>query len=159
MKQFKPLQILTLSIFILLLSGFVAYKSGVFDRSANSEFEVKNVVQTNITQNIPVNIDTPTKLIDTPKINPRLLSSSKSMIIVDKNIIPYSLIEKIRIEDSISKALYNNKIDTVEIKKSAKFNYMGTSKSGIIFTPKSDTRIEYIPKSDPFNLRPDTLEQ
>jgi hypothetical protein len=159
MKQFKPLQILTLSIFILLLSGFVAYKSGVFDRSANSQVEIKNVVQTNITQTIPVNIDTPTKLIDTPKINPRLLSSSKSMIIVDKSLIKYSLLEQIKIEDSISKALYSNKIDTAEIKKSLRFNYMGTSKSGIIFTPEPDVRIQYNPKSDPFNLRPDTLEQ
>ena len=159
MKQFKPLQILTITIFILLLSGFVAYKGGVFDRSTNSAIEVNNVFQTNQTLTNPIKIDTPPSIKDTPKINTNLLSSSKSMVISDKIIIPYSLLQQIKIEDSISKALYNNKIDTIEIKKSLRFNYMGTSKSGIIFTPESDTRIQYNPKSDPFNIRQDTLEQ
>lgn len=161
MKQFKPLQILTLSIFILLLSGFVAYRAGAFDATKKiNSLDLNSQLLEHPLKN-PIYTDTPTITKDTVRINPNLLPSSKSLLIYDKYTIQkHQLKQEINIDDSLRNALYNGIIDTLEFKKPPEFNYMGTSKSGVIFPPRTDSRIEdFTPKSDPFSIRPDSLEK
>ena len=141
MKAFKPLQILTLLVFFILLSGFVAYRSGAFETllkrfSPNPNSYLNGEIPT----------DTPTTLIDSQRINPTLLPTSKSGLIFkerDNQIDP-------KIEDSIIKTYKQNQIYQKRI--------MSSSKSSQIFDPGFDSLSKFKPKSDPFNLRKDTLE-
>ncbi len=148
MRSFKPVQIFTLLFFILLMSGFVAFKAGVFDRTGiNSANMNEKELFDPIKMRFP--IDTPTTKVDTPKINPNLLPSSKSLIIYDKYTIQRSqLDQEIEIADSMRNALQTSKSDSLKQEISTQPNFMGTSKSGVIFTPKSD----------PFNIKQDSIE-
>ncbi len=125
MKQFKQLQILTLLVFFLLLSGFVAYRSGAFEilffRSSNSQ-------NSNLNRDVP--IDTPTTLIDSQRSNPTLLPTSKSGVIFKRENSNDPIQTDPKTLDSIKKVSELHRI-----------HLMSSSKSLLIFdkasTPQS----------------------
>lgn len=88
MKKSKTIKILTLFSFIILLSGFIAYKSGTFDKYFNNENDgpqTLNSEQVINSELVPVDTST-VKQMDTIKVNPTMMSTSKSLILVDQKI-------------------------------------------------------------------------
>ena len=88
MKKSKTVKTLTLFSFIILLTSFIAFKAGTFDKYFKHESERPQTLNSEQAINsgvIPV--DTPTvKKVDTIKVNPTMMSTSKSLILLDQKI-------------------------------------------------------------------------
>jgi hypothetical protein len=83
MKFKKLFQGLTLTVFLLLLTSFIAYKTGKLDKYLISGDNSKE--QQIASQNLP--IDSPkVKKRDTVRQNPAMMSTSKSMVIIDQKV-------------------------------------------------------------------------
>ena len=92
MKTSKILKALTLVGFVVLLTSFIVFKTGSFDKYLNSGNE-----QLNNLQSMP--LDTPSaKKTDTTRLNPAMMSTSKSGIILDQKI-------KFPVKDTLKKKL------------------------------------------------------
>ena len=79
----KLLQVLTLTLFLLLLTSSIAYKTGKLDKyliSGNNSRE-----QQMSSQNLPVD-SSKVKKRDTVLQNPAMMSTSKSMIMIDQKV-------------------------------------------------------------------------
>lgn len=98
MKNNRTLKLLTLSVFIFLLTSFVAFKSGTFDRFLTTESSSSPILnQAQISKFGEMVVDTPpAKKADTMRINPRILPTSKSGILFDQEI-------NFQVEDSLKK--------------------------------------------------------
>jgi hypothetical protein len=95
MKKSKTVKALTLVCFGILLTSFIVFKSGTFDKYLNTDSKVlpRENKQISNLENIPK--DTPTiKAVDTVKVNPTMFSTSKSLILIDQKI-------KFPIQDSL----------------------------------------------------------
>jgi hypothetical protein len=98
MKKTRTIKALTLFSFTLLLISFIAFKAGAFDKflkSETSNSQILNSEQAIILKTIPVDTS-PVKKADTMKANPTILSTSKSVIIIDQKL-------KFPIKDSLKK--------------------------------------------------------
>ncbi len=120
-------KITTLSAFILLLTGFVAYRSGAFDKLlTGKKTSSRPVMESNIA--IAYQLDTIPKIDSVPSL-PRIMSSSKSMVMTDN----YEYIIK---DGKLKKKLKKKKkgnTDTVVAKPVIIFS---GSKSGPVITPR-----------------------
>ena len=127
----------TVSSFLLLLSGFVAYRSGYFDRylySTNGGNSLSNVQQSDYAV-----ADTGKKPVDSMQ-NRTLMSSSKSIVIADatsgKNL-PLTDTGTLRvfIADSI-RLKYEKELEKERV-------YMMSSKSGYVVSASHPSRTRY----------------
>jgi hypothetical protein len=127
----------TVSSFLLLLSGFVAYRSGYFDRylySTNGGNSLSNMQQSDYAV-----ADTGTKPVDSMQ-NRTLMSSSKSIVIADaapvKNL-PFTDTGTLRvfIADSI-RLKYEKELEKERV-------YMMSSKSGYVVSASHPSRTRY----------------
>lgn len=98
MKKSKTIKTLTLLSFTILLTSFIAFKEGTFDKYFNHKSDSPQTLNREQAINSGVMpVDTPTvKKVDTIKVNPAMLSTSKSLILLDQKI-------KFRIKDSLKK--------------------------------------------------------
>jgi hypothetical protein len=79
----KLLQVLTLTLFLLLLTSAIAYKTGKLDKYLTQGDNSKE--QQLASQSLPV--DSPkVKKPDTVLQNPAMMSTSKSMIMIDQKV-------------------------------------------------------------------------
>ncbi len=157
MKTFKPLQVITLFLFVILLSGFVAYRSGAFDSLVKNAAPSLN---SNINAEIP--LDTPATLTDSIQTNPVLLPTSKSgAIFIDRkntnnhnnNTNQYNPTTENSLKklDSMNKKEEQKKLNQIEI--------MSSSKSLILFEPVYHYDLyPFLPKSDPFGIKTNTTK-
>lgn len=127
----------TVFSFLLLLSAFVAYRSGYFDRylySPNGGNSLSNMQQSNYAV-----ADTGTKPVDTMQ-NRTLMSSSKSIVITDaasgKNF-PSTDTGRLRVfmDDSI-RLKYEKELEKERV-------YMMSSKSGYVVSASHPSRTRY----------------
>ncbi len=132
---------LTLGSFIILMGGFVAYRSGVFSEKNHettvSILKTKLLLNENLTA-----IDSPT--VKKKVTDPTMMSTLKSLILLDDDL-------KIKPADSLDIKLTKQKKkqeeDSLLLKK---IMMMASSKSAVIFTPEqsADTpkKNEIVPK-------------
>ena len=87
MNSNKLIKILTLIGFVIQLTNFIAFKAGIFDKYLRTEIEKKtlNNRKLNKTDNLPVDTLS-AKTVDTPRVNPTIISTSKSLIIIDQQL-------------------------------------------------------------------------
>jgi hypothetical protein len=83
MTTTKTKKIVTLLSFVILISSFIAYKSGAFDKEEQTE---------NLSLNSGLEINEKLMPVDTPgvdsiKVSPNMISSSKSMMMIDRKVI------------------------------------------------------------------------
>ncbi|MDZ4663900.1 MAG: hypothetical protein SGJ15_03385 [Bacteroidota bacterium] len=93
----------TLLSFIVLLSGFVAFKGGAFDNylSANN-----SVYPDHQTTDMPIDSPTPKKNVQKKKKNPDMMYSSKSMVLTDQEFFigdPKDSVQKKEVKQTSSK--------------------------------------------------------
>lgn len=147
MKATNPIiKVLTVSSFLILITGFVAYRSGAFSNSGNiSAVEKERSLidtpppQIKTDSFVPVMSGTKSGKIIEPKQNnsgntlksTEIMSSSKSGIIVDDELTK-DLSSK---NDSATVAKQDSLLNQALLKELI----MGSSKSGAIFVPKQDT--------------------
>ena len=79
---------LTLLSFTILLTSFIAFKAGTFDKYLNLESDSQQTLSSELTVDSGImTVDSPTvKKVDTVKINPAMFPTSKSLIILDQKI-------------------------------------------------------------------------
>ena len=116
-----------LSVFILLLTGFVAYRSGAFDKLLIGK-KTNNLPDIEINTVMAYQLDTIPK-VDTPPRLPTIMSSSKSLVMTDN----YEYIFK---DGELKQKLKKKnpyKTDSAIIKPPIMFS---GSKSGPVITPR-----------------------
>lgn len=88
MQKSRIVKTLTLFSFIFLLTSFIAFKEGAFDNYFNQKNRSSRTLNSEKPNEIGVMpIDTPpAEKVDTVKVNPTMLSTSKSMILLDQKI-------------------------------------------------------------------------
>lgn len=87
MKKSKTVKTLTLVCFGFLLTSLIAFKSGVFDKYFKTDGEELSRENRQVSNLESMPTDTPTiKAIDTVRVNPTMLSTSKSVILLDQKI-------------------------------------------------------------------------
>ncbi len=88
MRINKTLKLLTLFGFCVFLSAFVAFKAGIFDKYLGTESRTTPMPRNEQAINVEaIYGDTlPVKKADSIKVNPTMLSTSKSLIVVDQKI-------------------------------------------------------------------------
>lgn len=116
MKKSVLTKTLTLTSFIVLLSGFVAFKNGSFDKILGYEDKVLLPPYSNSRENNILQVDTPDKTVK--KESPDIMYSSKMMVLPE---------QKIKFEGDSTKK------DKKETKNPKKKKMMSSSKSGIIY--------------------------
>lgn len=123
MQPNRILKIVTLTAFSLLMTGFVAYRSGAFTSTNPS-----NLSSSSTGMEFPV--DSPPPKANMSPSQVEMMSSSKSAII-------YKPIA----EDSLKTMKDTGKVKQVKKDTLKKKTYMGSSKSGYIYVPepKPDT--------------------
>jgi hypothetical protein len=129
MKSSTIIKIFTLSSFIVLLSGFVAYRMDVFDNLFKSENidSPKETDKINERENLAPDSNIQ-KVVDTPKTIPTILPTSKS-------IVPPK--EKPKFQPTKSENTnQKTSADTSVILSDENSYIMSGSKSTIIFRPK-----------------------
>ena len=95
MKKSKTLKSLTLFSFVILLTGFITFKTGTFDKYLKTDSEVEIRENKRLGNSESMQVDTPSvKTVDTTRFNPTMLSTSKSGIVIDQKI-------KFSIEDAL----------------------------------------------------------
>lgn len=157
MKTLIPLRVITLFIFVILLSGFVAYRSGAFDTLLNNPAPSLN---SNINAEIP--LDTPTTLTDSQPTNPVLLPTSKSgAIFIERDKTKNQNNNESHLDPTTQDSL--KKLDSIkkeeEQKKLNQIKIMSSSKSLILFEPTYHYDLNlFVPKLDPFDIKKDTTE-
>ena len=88
MKNNLTLKILTLSFFIAMMIGYVEYKSGIID--SGIQFEFNSALENNIDNydsDAKFEFRNTTNLKSHSKLNPVMLSTSKSAILIDQRIV------------------------------------------------------------------------
>jgi len=87
MKESKILKTLTLVCFGFLLTSLVAFKSGAFDKYFTSNNEDLDIENAGVSNAESFSIDTPKiKAVDTVRVSPTMLPTSKSIIIIDQKL-------------------------------------------------------------------------
>ncbi|MCH5596670.1 hypothetical protein [Niabella ginsengisoli] len=130
MRKLRILQTITIGTFMSLIGLFVAYRGGFLDSLI---FRNANNLQTS-PNGAPV---TGTKTTQKDSVNITRISSSKSIVVVDKNQWPKAdSVKKLRMSSSKSLILTERKW-TAPL-KNAENSRLSSSKSAIIFKP-SDT--------------------
>ncbi len=87
MKNNKTIKTLTLVSFVILLTSFIAFKSGTFDKYLKGENDKSISVNSVAYKTEGAPVDTPPiKTFDTVRVNPTMLSTSKSMIVYDQKM-------------------------------------------------------------------------
>jgi hypothetical protein len=86
MKNTKTIRILTLLLFCLLLGSFTAYKAGLLDSNLRLQGDrpPEQIDTTIINQQLKKD-SIPSKA-DSARFNPSMLSTSKSLILIDQTI-------------------------------------------------------------------------
>lgn len=87
MEQSRPLKILTIAGFIILLASFIAFKTGTFDRYlnlANSSGDY-NAQQLHEAESMLVD-SPPVNVVDSVRYNPAMMPTSKSVIVIDQTL-------------------------------------------------------------------------
>lgn len=124
----KSPQLLTktvvLSVFIFLLSGFVAYRSGAFAKLlAGKQTNIPRTIESNTA--FTYQVDTIPKA-DSPRPVRTIMSSSKSIVMPDNYEYTYK-------DRELKKKLKKKKMDTAVQKRPIMFS---GSKSGPVITPR-----------------------
>ncbi|MCE3229017.1 MAG: hypothetical protein K0S32_3568 [Bacteroidetes bacterium] len=141
MRQSKFLKAITLTIFIILVSAFVAYRGGLFDNTITDSLSSNrgNILR-----------------VDSPPVNPTVFPSSKSMQLppdlhknssnanqntnTSTNSESYKKDSARRMEIMMSsKSGDIIRFDDSDTSKITTPVYMGSSKSRMMFEPKKDT--------------------
>ena len=133
MKSSKLLKILTLLSFIILMSSFVAYRTGAFEEFIQSDND--NAMQENQKRSLikTTHIDSPiVNIVDTPRTKPTMMPTSKSIILIDDKFKIKPISQEIERGNSEQKIV----LDSSTIKLKDEINIMGSSKSLIMFRPK-----------------------
>lgn len=113
-----------LSLFIFLLTGFVAYRSGAFDKLlAGKQANIPPAIESNTA--ITYQVDTIPK-VDSPRPVRTIMSSSKSIVVPDNYEYTYK-------DSELKKKLKKKKMDTAVQKKPIMFS---GSKSGPVISPR-----------------------
>ncbi len=84
MKKNTFTKAITLTSFIVLLSGFVAFKGGAFDNYLSAN---ENEYPNHQPSDMPLDSPTPKKNVQKKKKNPDMMYSSKSMVLTDQELM------------------------------------------------------------------------
>ena len=122
----SAIKILTLSVFATLIILFVCYRVGVFDNDSVSQ-TYSEVNLSDFESNSLNAIDTPVVNNDSILMDREMMSSSKSMRI--SRPVKQDTTKKSTVVNQSTTAPSNNNNQT------QKSNYMGSSKSAVIFEP------------------------
>lgn len=133
MKPNSPFtKVIVVTVFILLISGFVAYRSGAYDKMMAGQQNNNQAIAANTISDYEY--DTLPKP-DTTTTLPRIMSSSKSMVMTD---VEYEYIVKDGKLKRKLKKKNKNKAATDTIKPPPPV-MMPSSKSGPMITPRKTT--------------------
>jgi len=118
MDATKTIKAITLSGFIVLISGFIAYRTGAFNDNTPDTAEETTLAEQSINS---LNVNP----VDSPETAPTMMSSSKSIMVVPekKSNAPKPPVKN-------KKQPAKKTTDSVRVHE-----MMGGSKSGIIFRP------------------------
>ena len=122
MQSSKFIRAITLSGFVILMTGFVAYRSNLFEKYMEADNN-RSILKSKLI-NDPV-IDSPV----VEKKDPAMMSTSKSMILID---------DKIKIKPNQNPPLKHVQKDPEDTSAQLIDAMMYSSKSGVIFPPKTD---------------------
>jgi len=136
MKSTAPFLRVTIPlVFVMLISAFVAYRSGFFDRSLTGK---KAVPAESSDQYLTADNSIPPVVIDSPPpASPRtriMSSSSKSGYVFDT-----SLVNLIQFKLDASKKLQLDSVHKKPLKQKRESVLMSSSKSMMVITPQADT--------------------
>jgi hypothetical protein len=123
MRSGKIIKAFTLFLFIGLVTGFVAYRSGTFNSPVDQKHD--NTERAVLS---PARL----RLADTPTVVPTMMSTSKSMILIDNKLVKRMPIDT----NAAKKAKADSNATQPRVKKTS---MMGSSKSGFIYEPEPDT--------------------
>ncbi|HWY35177.1 MAG TPA: hypothetical protein VNX68_11065 [Nitrosopumilaceae archaeon] len=127
---------MTLIVFFVFVTSFVAYRVGAFNGEENTQLTNKN--ESNIQQDTILDADTPTvQHVDSPKPFPAMMSTSKSTVIYDDKIRMNSQNSKVYLQDTSRKKKISKADSSKKVMKRTQI--MGSSKAAFIYEPDQDT--------------------